>query len=933
MADLFQPIVDPSTAGMSLVTPSSTVPTPQAGPAPRFAGEPLYWTRVNPNVAIHAFTRATIRVFTGTDSTIGSWTLYEVSPLPGVDYATFYNLKGGLPVQYVLVPLSTAMPPDQNAVLAGDVVTTPITAATFAVCFQDRISRDPALWAQEILDASGSASWMPFATALQPFPLPNLRLLDHVGHPLSTPPVNAFGVGAVTDGDSTLPASGSIPFATNVIAAGVQRETGVLGAPYALDSNERFVQLLNADEWFAQPPASSALPRWRTDSHVEPIVDGTPYFRRLVPDLRSAENHGSAWLAGWVFQKEALKEPADRWPLVPGDDTTQIVTLIRELNANQADVRMLVNQFVQVDGSQLAANAIPAFILAMSALIITLGFATDAIVDTAWIGLALTVATAGGILTVGPDPDTVLQFAKSAAEKSWDTFDGINQGLQAPIAFWSPNPVRVSDNALVNGGVLVLNGIPLAVLDHVGSYHQKLVVIKPAQGDPFGYLGGIDINSDRVDTPLHRAMAPFHDVQVRITGPAVADMAVTFRERFQHDTGTQLPAISASASGSHLVQIARTYPEVNGGPLTFAPNGESLIRDTLGKAIQAARDFIYIENQYFAPDDDLVHLLEDAGAGARGVGALVITLPTGTDQIFGDIRRDSVFGALANKWGARMHVGVPVRRFLDAPKELSDEKDLSEDKGRCKLVADLAKNDVQITLGPKDRVPVPPFWAFVDNELVRCDPPAANVTAPADSMVLSVRRSGSPDMWGAKPSDHTNGAPVLAVHIPGIYVHAKVMIVDDVFLSVGSTNIARRSFYHDGEINAFVVPQHLVRDRENPARRLRCLLWAEHLGLPPEIGLSLLADPLGSLPYFTRAWHDGCRWQRLYPTSTTDPSSALALPNYDLQIKTTGSDLSVLLNASPSVLGQADRPVIWNGIIDPTTALNSDAVAGPKYGP
>jgi phosphatidylserine/phosphatidylglycerophosphate/cardiolipin synthase-like enzyme len=925
MADLFQPMVaDFST--MSFVPSSNAVPTPSTGAIPRFAGEPLYWIRVAPATPIQAFTRATVRVYTDTP-----FTLYEVSPLPGVDYPTFYALPGGLPVQYILIlGLGTAPLPAETSVAAGDVVvTSPASECFLAVCFQDRISRDPALWAQEILDASGSASWTSFATALQPFALPNLRLLDHVGHPLNAAPVNAFGLGAVTDGDSTLPASGSIPFATNVIAAGVQREAGVLGAPYALDPKERFLQLFNADDWFAQPPASSALPRWRTDSHVEPIVDGTPYFRRLVPDLRSAENHGSAWLAGWVFQKEALKEPADRWPLVPGDDTTQIVTLIRELNANQADVRMLVNQFVQVDGSQLAANAIPAFILAMSALIITLGFATDAIVDTAWIGLALTVATAGGILTVGPD--TVLQLAKSAAEKSWDTFNEINEDLQAPIAIWSPNPVRVSDNTLVNGGVLVLNGIPVAVLDHVGSYHQKLVVIKPAQGDPFGYLGGIDINSDRVDTPLHRAVAPFHDVQVRITGPAVADMAVTFRERFQHDdtSGTQLPAISAPASGSHLVQIARTYPEIVGGPLTFAPNGESLIRDTLGKAIQAARDFIYIENQYFAPDDDLVQLLE--AAGTRGVRALVITLPTGTDQVFGDIRRNSVFGALANTWHERMHVGVPVRRFLDAPKELSDEKDLTEDKGRCKLTADLAQNGVQITLGPKDRVPVPPFWAFVDNELVRCDAPAANVTAPPDEMVLSVRRSGLTDPWGAKPSDHKNGAPVLAVHIPGIYVHAKVMIVDDVFLSVGSTNIARRSFYHDGEINAFVVPQHLVRDPENPARRLRCLLWAEHLGLPPEIGLSLLADPLGSLPYFTRAWHDGCRWQRLYPTSP-DPSSALALPNYDLQIKTTGSDLkSVLLNASPFVLGQADRPTIWNGIIDPTTALNSPAVSGPGY--
>ena len=39
---LFSPIVDVSTS-LSLIVPSSPVPTTDTGPLPRFAGEPVRW--------------------------------------------------------------------------------------------------------------------------------------------------------------------------------------------------------------------------------------------------------------------------------------------------------------------------------------------------------------------------------------------------------------------------------------------------------------------------------------------------------------------------------------------------------------------------------------------------------------------------------------------------------------------------------------------------------------------------------------------------------------------------------------------------------------------------------------------------------------------------------------------------------------------------
>ena len=60
-----------------------------------------------------------------------------------------------------------------------------------------------------------------------------------------------------------------------------------------------------------------------------------------------------------------------------------------------------------------------------------------------------------------------------------------------------------------------------------------------------------------------------------------------------------------------------------------------------------------------------------------------------------------------------------------------------------------------------------------------------------------------------------------------IYVHAKVAIIDDEWLTVGSANLNGRGMEGDSELNVQV---------QNPvlARALRLRLWSEHLGLPEE---------------------------------------------------------------------------------------------------
>jgi phosphatidylserine/phosphatidylglycerophosphate/cardiolipin synthase-like enzyme len=60
-----------------------------------------------------------------------------------------------------------------------------------------------------------------------------------------------------------------------------------------------------------------------------------------------------------------------------------------------------------------------------------------------------------------------------------------------------------------------------------------------------------------------------------------------------------------------------------------------------------------------------------------------------------------------------------------------------------------------------------------------------------------------------------------------IYVHAKIGIVDDAWLTIGSANLNEHSLFNDTELN--VVTHDAVL-----ARHTRLRLWAEHLELTPE---------------------------------------------------------------------------------------------------
>ena len=112
-----------------------------------------------------------------------------------------------------------------------------------------------------------------------------------------------------------------------------------------------------------------------------------------------------------------------------------------------------------------------------------------------------------------------------------------------------------------------------------------------------------------------------------------------------------------------------------------------------------------------------------------------------------------------------------------------------------------------------------------------------------------------------------------------VYVHAKVCVVDDVWASVGSDNVNRRSWTHDSELSCAVLDETL--DGREPhsidrfgdgarrfARDLRLELAREHLDRADGDDTDLL-DPVSVFDAFARSaerlerWHaDGQHGER-----------------------------------------------------------------------
>jgi hypothetical protein len=538
-------------------------------------------------------------------------------------------LAGGVPTFYFAFPDSTGLAvandqiaPDGEALRAG------ATDVTIAVVFQDRVTRDPGLWASQVLMAVNAAGgnatvWQPFADAVNTQTNAGnhapVLLLDHAGQPVRTGAVDlVFGAApnetvrnlaldpadlgdlqrTVTRLNPTDPGlwSGAATFRVRPVrAAGEEFQLTLLESPagavneIAVSPAQRHVlsaRVAGKTAWFAPQfavPAgqkASPLARYTRDNRVTPMVNGPEFFDDLFRRLQEARvTDGRFDLAGWAMfpRTEFTKVRADD----PADLPVTLEQAAQRVSAAGGSCRFLPARFVQLEPGADTGTVSTTEILVFTLIVATVMTLNAFGVKAAW------TDPTGAFILLG------LSFA-NAKLVSWllSKTKGnplLEQNLNAvdvldPLpkvgCVLAPYPAQVADNTAVAQPV---TGFPFdtvfTVIRRFGIYHQKFAVVRTA-GGYVGYCGGIDLNHDRLDDANHLAIKkPFHDVHAKVEGPAVRDLSISFNQRWARDGAGDVPAVDPpdaailGTPGSDIVQVARTYfkPQDPARALAFAP--------------------------------------------------------------------------------------------------------------------------------------------------------------------------------------------------------------------------------------------------------------------------------------------------------------------------------------------------------------------------
>ncbi|HTK02305.1 MAG TPA: phospholipase D-like domain-containing protein [Bordetella sp.] len=205
-------------------------------------------------------------------------------------------------------------------------------------------------------------------------------------------------------------------------------------------------------------------------------------------------------------------------------------------------------------------------------------------------------------------------------------------------AGWSPNNRDHRKLLVVDGKTGFLGGINISAV-----YESS-----PSRGSSASILRGSSADADKPPDPRE---APWRDTQIRVQGPAVAEIERVMQEGWQAQHGPPLDPREfypvATRQGDLLVRIIANRPGDSDGYTLYL---------TFMSAIQSAQRSIHITMAYFVPDPAFVRALADA---ARRNVDVVLVLPGFSDSSL-------VFHAGRSYYTELLEAGVKIYERRDA---------------------------------------------------------------------------------------------------------------------------------------------------------------------------------------------------------------------------------------------------------------------------
>lgn len=374
------------------------------------------------------------------------------------------------------------------------------------------------------------------------------------------------------------------------------------------------------------------------------------------------------------------------------------------------------------------------------------------------------------------------------------------------------------------------------------SHHQKTVLVDhddPAQA--LAFIMGHNMLDEYWDTDQHRfarsdprkgrngIVGPREDFSTKLSGPIVGDVFFNFAAAWKKETGEALKAADFAkyeprfACGANpldacvpaFAQVVRTQPQAS-------PMAQDIKRAYL-QAVNNVTSYIFIENQYFRWPP-LAEKIKAAAQAQKQQGRktpiylFVITNSTDDGVGKGTVNTYRMMDAL----GRRDTVPGVTKAYE------YDDKQARLGQARQRLkVAQVNDNysgfpgstDANNPRQVKTKAALEQARKEVQQAEAECKRLESELKAAQQGQEVDIPQVEQP---GLKTHICTLVAPDSP---PGkwleTYIHAKLMIVNDAFTTIGSANINTRSMEVDSEMNVLL-------DRPEIAKPLRQKLWGMH---------------------------------------------------------------------------------------------------------
>ncbi|KAK4274434.1 hypothetical protein QN277_017654 [Acacia crassicarpa] len=415
-------------------------------------------------------------------------------------------------------------------------------------------------------------------------------------------------------------------------------------------------------------------------------------------------------------------------------------------------------------------------------------------------------------------------------------------------------------------GRSIIQGIEISTMF---THHQKTVIVdSEVNGGRSGggsqrrrivsFIGGIDLCDGRYDTQEHPLFStlntthyndfhqpnfpgasikkggprePWHDIHCKLEGPVAWDVLFNFQQRWEKQVGKRfllpsrlldqilVPQFNTETGNDRDAWTVQLFRSIDGGAASGFPQDPSKanelglvsgkdnvidrsVQDAYINAIRRAKNFIYIENQYFLGSS---YGWKGSDIKVEDIGALHLIPKELSLKIVSKIET-----------GERFAVYIVIPMWPEGV----------PDSGSVQAILDWQRRTMEMMYTD--------IAAAIQRKGIRAH--------PRDYLTffcLGNRESKKPGEYvpPERPDPDSDYSKAQNARRFMIYVHAKMMIVDDEYIILGSANINQRSMdgARDTEIAMGAFQPYYLASYGPPRGQIygfRRALWYEHLGEP-----------------------------------------------------------------------------------------------------